>query len=169
MDGKYDSIFFKYLISLINRIGFSYLTDYQYMAKNPNVILDQKKTFGQKAADTVAAVMGSWKFLIIQTCILITWITLNIIGWVQHWDPYPFILLNLTLSFQAAYATPIILMSQNRQSETDRIRAELDYATDTKAEKEIESIHHHLQRIEDHRLDEILKKLDHLEKQLKKN
>lgn len=133
------------------------------MAKNPNVILDQKKTFGQKAADVVASVMGSWKFLIIQTCILITWITLNIIGWIQHWDPYPFILLNLTLSFQAAYATPIILMSQNRQSETDRIRAELDYATDLKAEAEIKGIHDHLQRIEDHRLDEILKRMTKLE------
>jgi len=138
------------------------------MTKNPNVVIEQKKTFGQKSADGVAAIMGSWKFLIIQTCLLATWITLNIIGWIQHWDPYPFILLNLTLSFQAAYATPVILMSQNRQSETDRIRAEMDYDTNVKAEKEIKGLHDHIQHIEDHRLEEILKKLINLEEKLTK-
>ena len=71
-------------------------------------------TFGQKIADTVAATMGSWRFIIIQTTILVLWIALNITAWIEHWDPYPFILLNLALSFQAAYAAPFIMMSQNR-------------------------------------------------------
>ncbi|MGC4192502.1 MAG: DUF1003 domain-containing protein [Thermomicrobiales bacterium] len=61
--------------------------------------------------------MGSWRFIIIQTAILISWIALNVIGWTHHWDPYPFILLNLALSFQAAYSAPIIMMSQNRQAQ----------------------------------------------------
>lgn len=136
------------------------------MAKNANVVLEKQSTLGQRSADAVASVVGSWKFLIIQSCILASWITLNIVGWVQHWDPYPFILLNLTLSFQAAYATPIILMSQNRQAEQDRVRAELDFETNIKAELEVKGLRDHLQRIEDHRLDQILVRLDSLEKKL---
>src|SRR6185437_6654412 len=85
--------------------------------------------------------MGSWRFIIIQTTILILWITLNIIAWIKHWDPYPFILLNLALSFQAAYAAPFIMMSQNRQSDIDRQKAENDYKVNIKAELEIELLH----------------------------
>jgi uncharacterized membrane protein len=101
-------------------------------------------TLGQRVADTVAATMGSWRFIIIQSVILAAWITLNVVGFVQQWDPYPFILLNLALSFQAAYAAPIIMMSQNRQEARDRMRAELDLETDLKAETLIEEVHLHM-------------------------
>src|SRR5262249_48668568 len=77
-------------------------------------------TMGQRIADDVAAMMGSWTFIIIQSGILFVWIVLNITAFVQNWDPYPFILLNLALSFQAAYAAPFIMMSQNRQQDIDR-------------------------------------------------
>ena len=73
-----------------------------------------KLTLGQRIADDVAAMMGSWTFIIIQSALLLAWIVLNITAYVQNWDPYPFILLNLALSFQAAYAAPFIMMSQNR-------------------------------------------------------
>jgi uncharacterized membrane protein len=96
---------------------------------------------GDRIADIVTEVVGSWRFIIIQSCLLTLWIFLNVIAWVRHWDPYPFILLNLALSFQAAYATPFILMSQNRQSEIDRDRAQQDLDCDIKAELEIELIH----------------------------
>jgi uncharacterized membrane protein len=89
-------------------------------------------TFGQKIADRVATGMGSWTFIIIQTIAVMCWITLNIIALVAHWDPYPFILLNLLFSVQAAYAAPIIMMAQNRQAERDRIQAEADYETNIK-------------------------------------
>lgn len=98
-------------------------------------------TFGERIADGVAAVMGSWSFIIIQSLILLCWITLNIYGWIKAWDPYPFILLNLMLSFQAAYAAPIIMMAQNRQSDIDRKKAEKDYDVNLKAELEIEALH----------------------------
>ncbi len=102
-------------------------------------------TVGQRVADTVAATMGSWRFIIIQSVILVIWITLNAVGLiVSPWDPYPFILLNLALSFQAAYAAPIIMMSQNRQESRDRLRAELDLETDIKAETLIEEVHLHM-------------------------
>ena len=98
-------------------------------------------TLGQRIADTVASTMGSWTFIIIQSAILFVWIVLNITAYVQRWDPYPFILLNLALSFQAAYAAPFIMMSQNRQQDIDRKAAEHDYQVNIKAELEIELLH----------------------------
>jgi len=110
-------------------------------------------TVGQRVADVVAASMGSWPFIIIQTGILIVWIVLNVTAYVQRWDPYPFILLNLALSFQAAYAAPFIMMSQNRQQETDRKEAANDYQINIKAELEIELLH---QKIDSLREKEVL-------------
>lgn len=98
-------------------------------------------TLGQRIADTVASNMGSWRFIIIQSTILFVWIVLNVTAWIEHWDPYPFILLNLALSFQAAYAAPFIMMSQNRQQDIDRQAAETDYQINIKAELEIEALH----------------------------
>ena len=89
--------------------------------------------FGDRAADKVTNCMGSWKFLIIQTIVVAVWMTLNTIAWAQHWDTYPFILLNLAMSLQAAYASPLILLAQNRQTEHDRRRAEEDYSTNAEA------------------------------------
>lgn len=78
-------------------------------------------------ADRVTGIFGSWRFIIAQTFAVVAWIAANLIGLAQHWDPYPFILLNLLFSTQAAYAAPLILLSQNRQSDTDRVKAEHDY------------------------------------------
>ena len=108
---------------------------------------------GQRVADTVAATMGSWTFIIIQTTILCVWIVLNVTAYVQKWDPYPFILLNLALSFQAAYAAPFIMMSQNRQQDIDRKEAENDHQVNIKAELEIELLH---QKIDQLRENEVL-------------
>jgi uncharacterized membrane protein len=110
-------------------------------------------TPGQKIADTVAATMGSWRFIIIQSIILLFWIALNVTAFVQQWDPYPFILLNLALSFQAAYAAPFIMMSQNRQQDIDRKHAENDFQVNIKAELEIELLH---QKIDQLRETEVL-------------
>lgn len=113
-------------------------------------------TFGQRAADNVANYMGSWKFIILQTCIVALWMTLNVVGIVMHWDPYPFILLNLLFSTQAAYAAPIIMMSQNRSADRDRHQALEDYETNVKAKLEIENIAISLNRIESEKLDRII-------------
>ena len=104
-------------------------------------------TVGQRVADTVAATMGSWKFIIIQSVILLAWIVLNITAYIEHWDPYPFILLNLALSFQAAYAAPFIMMSQNRQQDIDRMAAKNDYQINVKAELEIELLHQKIDQL----------------------
>ena len=110
---------------------------------------------GERIADLVTATVGSWRFILIQSFLLGVWIVLNIIGWIKHWDEYPFILLNLALSFQAAYATPFILMSQNRQSEIDRDKAKQDLDVDTKAEMEIESLHQKLDSLRDKEIAEL--------------
>jgi len=115
---------------------------------------------GQRVADLVAATVGSWRFIIIQSCLLLVWIALNVTGYVLRWDPYPFILLNLALSFQAAYTAPIIMMSQNRQSEIDRQHAEFDYRINVKAELEIEALH---AKIDALREQEILKMINVIE------
>jgi uncharacterized membrane protein len=104
-------------------------------------------TIGQQIADTVAATMGSWKFIIIQSIILLFWIVLNVTAFIQQWDPYPFILLNLALSFQAAYAAPFIMMSQNRQQDIDRKSAENDFKINVKAELEIELLHQKIDQL----------------------
>jgi uncharacterized membrane protein len=113
-------------------------------------------SFGQKIADKVATLMGSWRFIIIQSIIVGLWILLNLIAFIQHWDPYPFILLNLLFSTQAAYAAPIIMMAQNRQNERDRFQASEDFHTNVSAKKEIEALQHMLSRIEIDKLDKIL-------------
>ena len=87
---------------------------------------DERST-GQRLADSVTGVFGSWRFIVVQTVIVIAWIGTNIVAVALRWDPYPFILLNLLFSTQAAYAAPLILLSQNRQADTDRITAEHDY------------------------------------------
>jgi uncharacterized membrane protein len=110
----------------------------QKPARNsPRLVL----TRGAILADYVAEIVGSWRFIIIQSVVLGIWVVLNVTAFIEHWDPYPFILLNLVLSFQAAYAAPIIMMSQNRQSEIDRRHAEHDYRINVKAELEIELLH----------------------------
>ncbi len=114
---------------------------------------EYKLKLGQRIADDVAAMMGSWTFIIIQSGLLLIWIVLNVTAYVQQWDPYPFILLNLALSFQAAYAAPFIMMSQNRQQDVDRKAAEHDYQVNVKAELEIELLH---QKIDQLREKEVL-------------
>jgi uncharacterized membrane protein len=117
-------------------------------------------TVGQRIADGIAATMGSWNFIIAQSVILAVWVVLNVLAWISHWDPYPFILLNLALSFQAAYAAPFIMISQNRQAERDRHQAEEDYRTNIEAEQRIEALQRSLAAIEVNKLDRILELLE---------
>ncbi|MCX6274522.1 MAG: DUF1003 domain-containing protein [Bacteroidetes bacterium] len=120
--------------------------------------------FGQRLADTVANGMGSWKFIIIQTLLVVLWMTLNLVGFMYHWDVYPFILLNLLFSTQAAYAAPIIMMAQNRQNERDRAQAQADYQTNLDAKMEIEALQKQLNSIEVEKLDKIIALLEEFKK-----
>jgi uncharacterized membrane protein len=118
--------------------------------------------FGQRLADSVANGMGSWRFIIIQTLIVAVWMILNVVAYVGHWDPYPYILLNLLFSTQAAYAAPIIMMAQNRQSQRDRAQADADYLTNCEAKKEIEELQVRLNAIEVDKLDKIITLLEEM-------
>lgn len=117
---------------------------------------EEEQDFGDKVADSVANGIGSWRFIIWQTIIVICWMIVNVIAFIKHWDPYPFILLNLIFSTQAAYAAPIIMMSQNRQNERDRIQAQHDYQINIDAKNEIEALQIHLSKIETEKLDKII-------------
>ena len=123
--------------------------------------------FGQRLADNVANGMGSWRFIIIQSIIVALWMGLNVIGFIKHWDEYPFILLNLLFSTQAAYAAPIIMMAQNRQNERDRKHAEADFRTNVEAKKEIEELLEKLNSIEIDKLDKILAIIQRMDKKIK--
>ena len=112
--------------------------------RNLNEILGAQLTLGVRLADWVARIMGSWGFLIGQTAFLAAWAALNLVAWSRHWDPYPFIVMNLVLSLQAAYAAPLIMMSQNRQADRDRAEAHNAYLINQKAEVEIRVVLDHL-------------------------
>ena len=112
-------------------------------------------TMGQKIADAVASNMGSWRFIIVQSVLLLFWVAANITAYINHWDPYPFILLNLALSFQAAYAAPFIMMSQNRQQDIDRLAAQHDYDINIKAELEIELLHQKIDTLREKEVQEL--------------
>lgn len=127
----------------------------------------EARTFGSRIADSVANGMGSWRFIIIQTILVILWMGLNLIGLIYHWDAYPFILLNLLFSTQAAYAAPIIMMSQNRQNERDRMHAQEDYQTNVEAKKEIEALTKILNKLEVDKLDKIISMLEEMKTPVK--
>ena len=116
-------------------------------ARDINALQEARTTLGQRAADSLAAIAGSWTFILSFLAVLGIWIAINIVGFIHHWDPYPFILLNLLLSCLAAIQAPIIMMSQQRQATRDRLQADSDYQVNVKAEillehltKEVEEI-----------------------------
>ena len=115
--------------------------------RNINELVEERLTPGQRAADGVARIVGSWRFILIQSVFLVLWMIINVVGWIRTWDPYPFILLNLVLSFQAAFTAPVIMMSQNRQEERDRMDADQDARVDRRAELEVAAIHARLDEL----------------------
>ena len=123
-------------------------------ARNPNQVIEEQETFGERIADSVASFGGSWSFIIAALIALSIYTIINVGLGKRAWDPYPFILLNLFLSMLAAIQAPIIMMSQNRQDAKDRLRSELDFAVNRKAENEIIQLAAKLNRIED-RLEDI--------------
>jgi uncharacterized membrane protein len=108
--------------------------------RNPNEVIEEESTFGQRTADAVAQFGGSWAFIITFAVVLVTYTAINISLRGRAWDPYPFILLNLFLSMLAAIQAPVIMMSQNRQDIKDRVRGELDYDVNRRAESEIQGL-----------------------------
>ncbi len=108
--------------------------------RNPNEVIEEEETFGERIADVVASFGGSWTFIIMFGVILVSYSSTNIVLRHRAWDPYPFILLNLFLSMLAAIQAPIIMMSQNRQDKKDRLRSELDYHVNRRAESEIQGL-----------------------------
>ena len=109
-------------------------------SRNPNDLIEQEMTFGERIADAVASFGGSWTFIIAFGLAICSYTAINVIGRQIAWDPYPFILLNLFLSMLAAIQAPVIMMSQNRQDTKDRLRGELDYDVNRRAESEIQGL-----------------------------
>lgn len=123
-------------------------------------------TFGQRISDIVAKTVGSWKFILIQSACIFAWIGYNSMNHPNTWDPYPFILLNLMLSFQAAYTAPAIMMSQNRLSEIDRQHASNDFEVNVKAELEIELLHQKIDLLKEKELFALTQSVEALREKL---
>src|SRR5262249_1759038 len=109
-------------------------------ARNPNEMIESEATLGETISDAVAGFGGSWTFIIAFSIVLVVYAAVNVMLGSSAWDPYPFILLNLFLSMLAAIQAPVIMMSQNRQDTKDRLRGELDYAVNRRAETEIQDL-----------------------------
>jgi uncharacterized membrane protein len=118
-----------------------------HVTRNVNIEEEERLTFGQHIADKVAAFGGSWTFIITFGCFLLAWMMLNVVLASRAYDPYPFILLNLILSTLAALQAPVIMMSQNRQASKDRLKADLDYEVNLKAELEVAQLHSKMDKI----------------------
>jgi uncharacterized membrane protein len=130
-----------------------------HVARDVNSVLEERQTFGERLADRVAQLGGSWVFIIIFTGLLISWVVVNTVVLARFgggFDPYPYIFLNLILSMVAALQAPVILMSQNRQAARDRVAASLDYEINLKAEVEIMALHDKLDRIRVEHLEGLL-------------
>jgi uncharacterized membrane protein len=125
------------------------------VTRNPNEVIAEESTFGQRLADTVARFGGSWTFIILFGLVLTVYSWINVTLHDRAWDPYPFILLNLFLSMLASIQAPVIMMSQNRQDAKDRVRSELDYQVNVRAEAEIQSL--------SQRMNELMEKLEKFE------
>jgi CRP/FNR family transcriptional regulator, cyclic AMP receptor protein len=117
--------------------------------RNPNDVIEEQSTFGERIADSVARFGGSWSFIILFAIVLVVYSGINVVLKTSAWDPYPFILLNLFLSMLAAIQAPVIMMSQNRQDTKDRTRSELDFEVNRRAETEIQSLSHRLSLLTD--------------------
>ena len=130
-------------------------------ARNPNEIIEAEATFGERIADAVAAFGGSWTFIIMFFVTLFTYTILNLALKRSAWDPYPFILLNLILSMLAAIQAPVIMMSQNRTDKKDRLRGELDYEVNRRAETEVQSL--------SRKLNILAEKMDDVEELVRRN
>jgi len=118
-------------------------------SRNPNDVIEERTTFGERLADSVARFGGSWIFIILFAVVLIVYSSINVALDKKAWDPYPFILLNLFLSMLAAVQAPVIMMSQNRQDGKDRLRGELDFQVNRRAESEIQGLAHKLSMLDD--------------------
>ncbi|MDA8128816.1 MAG: DUF1003 domain-containing protein [Betaproteobacteria bacterium] len=129
-------------------------------ARNPNAVIEEAETLGERVADTVASFGGSWTFIVSFAVLLAVYSAINVELGQKAWDPYPFILLNLFLSMLAAIQAPIIMMSQNRQDKKDRLRSELDFDVNRRAHAEIQGLAHRINLLHDKidDVDELLRK-----------
>jgi len=147
------------LLSSPEKVVINRIADGLHISRNVIEELQQRLTLGQRLADRVASFGGSWPFIILFLVVLVAWIIINALilaRWNHTFDPYPYILLNLVLSMLAAVQAPVIMMSQNRHAEKDRIDAALDYEVNLKAELEIMSLHQKLDMLRKEQRSELL-------------
>jgi uncharacterized membrane protein len=128
---------------------------------------DRKVTRAQRIGDDFSRLLGSWTFVVLQSVLVLAWLLLNVLGFTNHWDQYPFQLLNLALSLEAAIWVSIVLMALNRIADRDRLRAQHDFEVDVKGEDEVKALMTHLE-VQDEILIQVLHRLDHTDRELRR-
>jgi uncharacterized membrane protein len=128
---------------------------------------DRKLSRAQRVGDDFARLLGSWTFVVLQSVLVLAWLVLNVLGFTNHWDQYPFQLLNLALSLEAAIWVSIVLMALNRIADRDRLRAQHDFEVDVKGEDEVKALMTHLE-VQDEILIQVLHRLDHTDRELRR-
>ena len=151
-------------IDMLSVLGRQFHASQQRAAKNPNDVIEEEATWGDHIADEVARFGGSWRFIITFGVVLVVYTVVNVVMGKSAWDPYPFILLNLFLSMLAAIQAPVIMMSQNRQDQKDRLRGELDFDVNRRSEAEIQGLSRKL-----HLLDEKVDDLTDLLREMRQS
>ncbi|HEY8642267.1 MAG TPA: DUF1003 domain-containing protein [Candidatus Dormibacteraeota bacterium] len=128
---------------------------------------DRRQTSAKRIGEDFARLVGSWTFVVIQVLLTLAWLALNALALVNHWDPYPFQLLNLVMSLEAAVWVSIALMALNRLADRDRLRAQHDYEVDVKAEEEMRTLMTHLE-VQDDVLLQVLHRLDRIDREMRR-
>lgn len=128
---------------------------------------DRRTTGSQRVAEDFARVLGSWTFVLLQAILIVGWLAINVLAFAAHWDPYPFQVLNLVMSLEAAIWVSVVLMSLNRLAERERLRAQHEYELDVKAEEEMRMVMHHLE-VQDDVLLQILHRLERSDRELRR-
>ena len=132
-----------------------------------NQEVDRRTTRRERIAEDLGQMIGSWTFVVFQAVLLALWLVLNAVAFLKHWDGYPFLLLNLVLSLQAAFAVPILLMALNRAAQRDRLGAQQAYQEGVKAEEELKSVMNHLE-VQDEVMLQVLHRLERTDRELRR-
>ena len=135
--------------------------------RDVNHEIDRRRSRGQQIAEDFARVIGSWTFVVFQALLLVLWLVVNAVGFLHHWDGYPFLLLNLILSFQAAFIAPIVLMALNRSALRDRLAAQQMFQEEVKQEEEVKAVMTHLE-VQDEVMLQVLHRLDRTDRELRR-
>lgn len=135
--------------------------------RDVNQEIDRRTSRGERIAADLSRVIGSWTFMLFQGVLVALWVVVNVVAFLRHWDGFPFLLLNLVLTFQAAFAVPVLFMALNRSAQRDRLASQQAFQEGVKAEEELKAVMTHLE-VQDEVMLQVLQRLDRTDRELRR-